>query len=144
MYQKIVAALDFSENNSLVMNAALKLADNDASRLHLVHVVQPVSEGYALNVYSKNFLALEEEALEKATEKLAEIGESKNTPAEQLHTIVGDRAGEIRKVAEDIDAEVIVIGSHGHSGQKRFLGATANKLLHGAKCDVLTVHATQT
>ena len=41
----------------------------------------------------------------------------------------------------DIEADVIVIGSHGHSGQRRMLGTTANKLLHGAKSDILTVHA---
>jgi nucleotide-binding universal stress UspA family protein len=96
MYQKIVAALDFSENNGQVLGSALKLANNDASKLHLIHVVQPITEGYALNVYSKYFLALEEEALESATEQLAKIAE------------------------------------------------TANMLLHGAKCDILTVHATET
>lgn len=144
MYQKIVAALDFSENNSKVFSSALRLANNDASNLHLIHVVQPITEGYALNVYSKNFLALEEEALESATQQLAELANTNGVPSDQVRTIVGDRAGEIRKLAEEMDAEVVVIGSHGHSGQKRFLGATANKLLHGAKCDVLTVHATET
>ena len=144
MYQKIVAALDFSENNSQVLGSALKLANKDASKLHLIHIVQPITEGYALNVYSKNFLALEEEALESAKEQLTKIAESEKIPSNQIRTIVGDRAGEIRKLAEEIDADVIVIGSHGYSGQKRMLGATANKLLHGAKCDILTVHATET
>jgi universal stress protein A len=144
MYQKIVAALDFSENNDKVLSSALKLANNDASKLHLIHVVQPITEGYALNVYSKNFLAIEEEALESATEQLVKIAETASTPSDQTRTIVGDKAGEIRKLAEEIDADVIVIGSHGYSGKKRILGATANKLLHGANCDILTVHATET
>ena len=144
MYQKIVAALDFSENNGHVLSSGLKLANNDASKLHLIHVVQAINEGYALSVYSKNLLALEKEALESATEQLAKIAETEKIPSDQIRTIVGDRAGEIRKIAKEIDAEVIVIGSHGYSGQKRLLGATANKLLHGAKCDILTVHATET
>jgi universal stress protein A len=144
MYQKIVAALDFSENNDKVLGSALKLANNDASKLHLIHIVQPITEGYALKVYSENFLAIEEEALESATEQLAKIAETANIPSDQIRTIVGDKAGEIRKLAEEIDAEAIVIGSHGFSGKKRILGATANKLLHGAKCDILTVHAEET
>ena len=144
MYQKIVTALDFSENNEKVLGSALKLANNDASRLHLIHIVQPITEGYALKVYSENFLALEEEALESAAEQLAKIAESANIPSNQIRIIVGDKAGEIRKLAEEIDAEAIVIGSHGFSGKKRMLGATANTLLHGAKCDILTVHATET
>lgn len=144
MYQKIVAALDFSENNSKVLSSALKLSNNNASSLHLIHVVQPITEGYALNVYSKNFLALEEEALESATQQLSDIAKENGIPTNHIRTLVGDRAGEIRKLAEELEAEVIVIGSHGHSGKKRLLGATANKLLHGAKCDILTVHATET
>ena len=64
------------------MSSALKLANNDASKLHLIHIVQPITEGYALNVYSKNFLAIEEEALESATEQLAKIAETASTPSE--------------------------------------------------------------
>lgn len=143
MYQKIVAALDFSDNRQKVMDAALRIADNDPSRVHLVHVVHPITEGYDLNIYSKNFQAMEDEALETATGKLNEFGTAHNVPADQLHTLLGDTAGEVRKIVSSIGAEVIVIGSHGHSGQMRLLGATANKLLHGAKCDVLTVHASE-
>ena len=113
MYQKIVAALDFSENNDKVLGSALKLANNDPSELYLIHIVQPINEGYALNVYSKNFLALEEEALEHAMEQLVKIAETKKVPSEQIRCIVGDRAAEIRKLAEEINADVIVIGSHG-------------------------------
>lgn len=144
MYQKILAAIDFSENSRKVMDAALKLASNDPSKIHIIHVVQPVTEGYALNVYTKNFQALEDEACEQASAKLAEFESSDKVPANQLHALVGDRAGEIRRTAGDIGADVIVIGSHGHTGKMRMLGATANKLLHGAHCDILTVHATDT
>jgi len=142
MYQKIIAAIDFSENSRKVMDAAQRLANNDPTRIHIIHVVQPVTEGYALNVYTKNFQALEDEASEQATAQLAEYENSDKVPANQLHTVVGDRAGEIRRIAKDIEADVIVIGSHGNTGEMRMLGATANKLLHGAKCDILTVHAT--
>ena len=144
MYQKIVAALDFSDNRRKVMDAALKLVDGDASKIHLVHVVKPIDSGYDLNIFSKNYQAVEDETVELATQKMAEFGDGENVPSDQVITRLGDTAGEIRKIVSDIDAEAIVIGSHGHSGQMRLLGATANKLLHGAKCDVLTVHASDT
>ena len=144
MYQKILTALDFSDNRRKVMDAALKLADNDASKLHLVYVVHPITSGNDLSIYTKNIQAMEDEALELATQKMAEFAAAENVPAGQVHTQLGDTAGEIRKIVADIGADVIVIGSHGHSGKMRLLGATANKLLHGAKCDVLTVHASDT
>ena len=40
----------------------------------------------------------------------------------------------------DWSADLIVIGSHGRSGWKLLLGSTANKVLHGSHCDILTVH----
>ena len=141
MYQKIVAALDFSDNRRKVMDAALKLANNDVSKINLVHVVHPIDSGNNLAVYTKNFQAIEDEAVESATQELAEFGKAENVPAAQVFTRLGDTAGEVRKIVKEIDADVIVIGSHGHTGKMRLLGATANKLLHGARCDVLTVHA---
>ena len=35
--------------------------------------------------------------------------------------------------------DLVVVGSHGYSGVKALLGSTANKVLHGAGCDVYTV-----
>jgi universal stress protein A len=52
---------------------------------------------------------------------------------------VGSAATEIRALAEERVADLIVIGSHGRSGWKLLLGSTANKVLHGAHCDILTV-----
>lgn len=141
MYKKVLAAVDFSETSRKVLDAALRLTNDNPARIHLIHVVQPVTEGYALKVYTENFQALEDDAVEQAAAQLKEFETSDKIPADQIHTVVGDRAGEIRRTCEDIEADVIVIGSHGHSGQRRMLGTTANKLLHGAKSDILTVHA---
>ena len=141
MYTKVLAAVDFSETSRSVLNAALRLTNDNPSRIHLIHVVQPVTEGYDLKVYTENFQALEDEAVEQAAARLKEFESSDKIPADQIYTVVGDRAGEIRRACADIEADVIVIGSHGHSGQRRMLGTTANKLLHGAKSDILTVHA---
>jgi universal stress protein A len=141
MYKKVLAAVDFSETSRKVLDAALTLTNDNPANIHLIHVIQPVTEGYALKVYTENFQALEDEAVEQASAQLKEFEKSDMIPGDQMHTVVGDRAGEIRRYCADIEANIIVIGSHGHSGQRRMLGATANKLLHGAKSDILTVHA---
>ncbi|MEX0618943.1 MAG: universal stress protein, partial [Pseudohongiellaceae bacterium] len=57
----------------------------------------------------------------------------------QQFALLGAPSTEIRNLASEQNADVIVIGSHGHSGWKILLGSTANKVLHGAACDVLTV-----
>jgi universal stress protein A len=42
-------------------------------------------------------------------------------------------------MAEELDADLIVLGTHGRHGLGLMLGSTANAVLHGAPCDVLAV-----
>ncbi len=46
---------------------------------------------------------------------------------------------EIHRVAEELGADLIVVGSHGRHGLALLLGSTANGVLHGATTDVLAV-----
>ena len=46
---------------------------------------------------------------------------------------------EIHSKAEEIGADLIVVGSHGRYGLALLMGSTANGVLHGATCDVLAV-----
>ena len=48
-------------------------------------------------------------------------------------------ADEIKSEAEALNADLIVVGSHGRKGLGLLLGSTATGVLHGAKIDVLTV-----
>ena len=52
----------------------------------------------------------------------------------------GDPAKTILAYAEEIDADVVVVGTHGRSGVKRYvLGSVAERLVRHATCPVLTV-----
>jgi universal stress protein A len=53
--------------------------------------------------------------------------------------VVGRPETEIHHVAEEIGADLVVVGSHGRHGLSLLMGSTANGVLHGAKCDVLAV-----
>jgi len=81
-----------------------------------------------------------QEAIKFAEERLAALGKEWGLDTGCIHSLLGAPAPEIRSLAEEIGADAIVIGSHGHSGWKILLGSTAIKVLHGAHCDVLTVH----
>jgi universal stress protein A len=52
---------------------------------------------------------------------------------------IGPTKTKILKTAEEVGADLIICGSHGRHGLSLLLGSTANAILHGAKCDVLTV-----
>ena len=70
---------------------------------------------------------------------LAKFGEKIGISAGSQQVMLGDPAAVIRAQAEEINADLIVLGSHGRSGWRVLLGSTANSVLHGANCDVLTV-----
>lgn len=46
---------------------------------------------------------------------------------------------EITQVADEQQADLIVVGSHGRHGLELLLGSTTNAILHHANCDVIAV-----
>lgn len=139
MYNTIIVAVDLSKDSQNVINKAAELA-GDASKLHLVHVVEPVAAAYSMDIYAVNISELQQEAINFAEQKLEKVSGELGIGKDRAHTLLGAPGPEIRNLANEIGADAIVIGSHGHSGWKILLGSTAIKLLHGATCDVLTVH----
>lgn len=139
MYNTVLVAVDLSNDSHNVIDQASKLA-GETSKLHLVHVVEPVAAAYSMDIYAVNVSELQQEAIKFAEQKLEKIGQELSISSDRVHTLLGAPAPEIRNLANELDADAIVIGSHGHSGWKILLGSTAIKVLHGATCDVLTVH----
>lgn len=139
IYHELLVAVDLSEESDRVLRRALQVVDNDVTRLSVIHVVEPVAAAYPIDAYAINMTRLQEEALSIAAGRLAEFAGNYGIPESRQYTLMGPPATEIRNKAEEAGADLIVIGSHGTSGWKLLLGSTANKVLHGAKCDILTV-----
>ena len=77
----------------------------------------------------------------KASEKLEEIIKQFNIPAgrSQTHVVYGPPKDQILKLAESVDAELIVIASHKPGFSTYLLGSTAAAVVRHAKCPVLVV-----
>lgn len=135
-YQKVVVALDIYTEYQAVLERALKIAGTP-KHIHLVHVTLPhvYFEPYGA-AFNDDFMA---DIGEQAKSRLSGIAEKYHIPAAQSHALLGDAAAEIHKISNEVEADLIVIGTHGQSGLKLLLGSTANAVLHGVKCDVLAV-----
>jgi len=140
MYNTILVAVDLSKDSLRVLDKATAAANGDNSNIHLVHVVEPVAAAYSMDIYAVNINELQQEAIAMSEKKLKEIAKRLNIDESKVHTLLGAPGPEVRNLAVEINADAIVIGSHGHSGWKILLGSTAIKVLHGATCDVLTVY----
>ena len=141
-YQNILVAVDLSSESEVVLQKAQLIAGPNAD-IHLVYVQEPMDNVYVGIVPQSAAFSglgdLEAQLSEELKQKLIVLGEKFNVPSEQLHILNGSPAYEIHRFAKDNDVQLIVIGTHGQKGLQLLLGSTANAVLHGAGCDVLSV-----
>ncbi len=138
-YENLLVAIDLSDESDKVIERAIQIVSGDINKISIIYVVEPVTAAYPIDAYAINMSELQEESIRLSTQRLAEIASKYNIAEQRRFTAVGSAATEVRNKADETGADLIVIGSHGTSGWKLLLGSTANKVLHGAKCDILTV-----
>ncbi|MDP5029457.1 universal stress protein [Paraglaciecola sp.] len=135
-YSNILVAVDIFAQSNVVIEKALNIAKSPKN-LSIIYVTVPMVNyqpfGMAYEGDFFNDLCLQ------SKEKLKEIAQTYAIPSAQIYSPVGNPADEIHTIAQDINADLIVMGTHGRSGLKLLLGSTANGVLHGVKCDVLAV-----
>lgn len=141
-YQKILVAVDLSNESEMVLQKARRIAALDAE-IHLVYVQEPMDNVYVGIVPQSAAYSglgdLEAQLGEELKQKLTVLGESFDLSPDHLHILNGSPAHEIHRFAKENECDLIVIGTHGQKGLQLLLGSTANAVLHGAGCDVLSV-----
>lgn len=136
MYKHILFATDLTADTDFVINKVKSIRQFTNARLSLIHVVEPMPG------YSYAYLGIEDiegQLIEEAKAALARLGETMAVDEKDRWVEVGPTKLEILKIAEQTGVDLIICGSHGRHGLSLLLGSTANAILHGAKCDVLTV-----
>lgn len=141
-YENILVAVDTTDEAEEVLRAARDLPQDKNSTVSVVTVMRPMTDFY-VNLYSiledNAAVGIESQAVEHATAWLSDLVKRTGIDAGALKVIVGTPAAEIRRFAEELNADLIVLGTHGRHGLGLMLGSTANAVLHGAPCDVLAV-----
>ncbi len=138
MFKRIVWATDGSENADRALAVAKLLASEEGATLMLVHVVQRITSGRARGL---TWYADEEQVVARVKKLATELSD------EGLSTsvkIVDDRgiqpAHDIADAAREAGADLIVMGTRGHSAVAGLLlGSVTQRLLHVAPCPVLAV-----
>ncbi len=137
-YTRILTAVDLTEDSDEVAERARAIAANNSAVLHLMHVIEPLSFAYGGDI-PMDFSGIQDEIHQQASAQLETFGEKHAIPASARHVVLGQPEVEIHAMAEELDADLIVVGSHGRYGLALLMGSTANGVLHGASCDVLAV-----
>jgi nucleotide-binding universal stress UspA family protein len=138
---KILLAVDDSKFSEAAVQAVLAQARPQETEVRVLHVLEPPSLllGREMGGYDPEFEAvwrdLQEQAkalVEKAAGKLRTAGFSVTPALEE-----GDPKSKIIDVANEWNADLIVLGSHGRKGLQRFLmGSVADSVARHANCSV--------
>jgi nucleotide-binding universal stress UspA family protein len=154
---KILLAIDGSSEAELAARTAVDLAQMSDSELHVVYVADeppiglPYLEANELGGVGMPDPILEEdleEDLERRSEQRgrelldAEVERVRSAggTVAQAHLMMGEAAREIVRLAEELGAGMIVMGSRGRGGLRRaLLGSIADTVVRHAHCPVLVV-----
>jgi len=142
-YQRVLLAVDLTEESIRVAERACALAQRNGAELHVVHVIEPLSLAYGGDI-PMDISSVQDQIHEQAKRHLGEFSTRHGIAADNGHLIFGRPDSEIHRMAEELEADLIVVGSHGRHGLALLLGSTANGVLHGANCDVLAVRVGET
>jgi nucleotide-binding universal stress UspA family protein len=147
MFSSIVVGTDGSETAGKAVLQATELARQVGASVSLVSAYEPVSGNRLREEKREVPKDLEwmvnpredvEATLKEAAENVGGAGVKVDTFARE-----GDAADAILDVAEETNADLIVVGNKGMTGTKRFLlGSVPNKVSHHAPCSVLIIRTT--
>jgi universal stress protein A len=140
-YKNILVALECSKESEAVLERAKQLADLQGSAsLHLLHVV--------IDIIAVDWVGMpgqvpppidQSELTDSAAQYLKPMIEKVGLDPSNLTMRYGFAAQEILDQAKDINADLIIAGSHARHGLERLLGSTAHRILNLSECDVLLV-----
>ena len=147
MFRSIVVGTDGSQTAEKAVTAAIELAALSGAALELVSAYEPVS-----NQAPRRDAREAPAGAESTVPRRAEVDATLRHAVERAgaagvtareHAREGDAADAILDVAEELGADLIVVGNKGMTGAERFmLGSIPNKVSHHAPCSVLIIRTT--
>ena len=145
LFRRIVCPVDFSPASLAALSHALRLAEESCAELHVLHVVEWLAEedptahisGFDVPEFRRHLRRDAEARLSKLDPR-----RRRATGASRTSSSRGGRPWrEILRVAEEQDAEIVVMGVRGRNPVDLALfGSTTHHVVRGARCPVLVVH----
>lgn len=135
VYSRIAVALDFSDNDSKLLAAAIGQSKGETEFI-LIHIVESASAIMLGDQTADYETQKDKERLDFYVDELRQKGY-------QSKGILGFRhsAREIVRIVTSENADMLVVGAHGHTGLKDFIyGETVNAVRHDLKIPVLVVN----
>lgn len=141
--KRILVATDFSDTANAAFDYAVDLAKQLGASVTALHAYELPVYGFPNGALVAS-VEMTTRIMTAAQEALASACTARASRGIEITPIVrqGITWEEVHRVAEEIDADLIVIGTHGRRGLSRaLLGSVAEKIIRTATRPVLTIHA---
>lgn len=140
---QIVCCTDFSENSARAFDAALDMADRYQAKLYVVHVMPPVINPMMMDSQdSKASMILDQSLVMSLNSRMQDVY-GQRIPAHLNSELVvrdGHVSTEIINFAEEVNADLVVVGAFGLSGMGLVLfGSVAKRIAHKCRSSVMIV-----
>lgn len=139
VYTHLLVAVDLAEDSDAVVERARDLAESQGAQLSLLHVVEYIPVDPAGEALLPPPVDMEEELLESARQRLAKLVSRTGIQPEQELIEIGQTKTELKRVAGELGADLLVLGSRERHGLALLMGSTERSVVHKAPCDVLAV-----
>ncbi len=131
----VVVPVDFSDESLAAVSVALEMVDS-AANVHVIHVLPALSAMDPGVVWDTVDDASRQDHAEDALRAKLSGGQKEVDVA----IAIGDPGHEITNYASEVNAELLVLPSHGRTGMKRLLiGSVAERVMRLAHCPVLVL-----
>ena len=136
MFKTVLVGADSSVTASRAVSTAVELVKVLGGSLHVVTAYRPGSA--PVDKLPDEFFDRITDPADLLLEQLKDVISKEGVEA-KYYPAVGDAADAIVRVADQVGADLIVVGNKGMKGVRRVLGSVPNSVAHQANCSVLIV-----
>lgn len=140
--KKILVPIDFSDYSKNALRYSVNFAKSISAKMFLIYVIEPMIYPADFSMGQIAIPAADIDMTKRAQEELNTLANNEidNSIAVEVIIKSGKPFVEIIETASEIDADLIIIATHGHTGVEHLLfGSTAEKVVRKAPCPVLTL-----
>ena len=139
LYKHVLLATDLSERSNAVAKRAADIAKVTNAKISVIHIVAHTAIAYAGEFFIQIDVEFENALNKQARGQLAKLSKKYGIPVKSQYIAEGSVKFAVTDLAKKIKADLIIVGTHGHTGLDFLLGSQANAILHAAPCDVWVI-----
>ena len=139
---KLLLAIDLNSETELLISRVLKMCRDDLAHLHVVHVIKRGLHDISHDDIDPNHDAHAQRLFDHTKIRLREVlyRNGMEVPSERIYLTIGEPSFEIKKLAREIEADMVIVGSHSKEDDCMHLpGATTNCVIQGISSNVMAV-----